>query len=376
MKIKDLSKRDVFLDLVKVIAIFLVIANHCVDNVTAAQRSEPWYNLWGSFYNTFSRPSIPLFVMVSGILLMPVKMKMGEFYTKKISRLIIPFLFWSVLYNLFPWFTGLLNLDPSVINIFFKWVEPTQELMPALKNIAMIPFTFTYFDVQMWYVYMLIGLYLYIPIFSAWVEKSTKNEQRIFLGIWFISMFIPYLRNYLVNNLWGVCSWNEFGMFYYFAGFSGYLLLGYHLVKHPLQISNRSRYLLATLSFVIGYLVTFVGFKNITAIPGQSEAMVELFFTFCSPNAALMSFGLFIALQNIEFKGGRMSQLIVKVSEASFGIWMCHYLFVGPVYLLVHKLPFHVLVNTLITNIITIILSFLLVVLIRKTGKFGRKIIG
>ena len=376
MKIKDLSKRDVFLDLVKVIAIFLVIANHCVDNVTAAQRSEPWYNLWGSFYNTFSRPSIPLFVMVSGILLMPVKLKMGEFYTKKISRLIIPFLFWSILYNLFPWLTGLLNLDPSVINIFFKWVEPTQELMPALKNIAMIPFTFTYFDVQMWYVYMLIGLYLYIPIFSAWVEKSTKNEQRIFLGIWFISMFIPYLRNYLVNNLWGVCSWNEFGMFYYFAGFSGYLLLGYHLVKHPLQISNRSRYLLATLSFVIGYLVTFVGFKNITAIPGQSEAMVELFFTFCSPNAALMSFGLFIALQNIEFKGGRMSQLIVKVSEASFGIWMCHYLFVGPVYLLVHKLPFHVLVNTLITNIITIILSFLLVVLIRKTGKFGRKIIG
>ena len=376
MKIKDLSKRDVFLDLVKVIAIFLVIANHCVDNVTAAQRSEPWYNLWGSFYNTFSRPSIPLFVMVSGILLMPVKMKMGEFYTKKISRLIIPFLFWSILYNLFPWLTGLLNLDPSVINIFFKWVEPTQELMPALKNIAMIPFTFTYFDVQMWYVYMLIGLYLYIPIFSAWVEKSTKNEQRIFLGIWFISMFIPYLRNYLVNNLWGVCSWNEFGMFYYFAGFSGYLLLGYHLVKHPLQISNRSRYLLATLSFVIGYLVTFVGFKNITAIPGQSEAMVELFFTFCSPNAALMSFGLFIALQNIEFKGGRMSQLIVKVSEATFGIWMCHYLFVGPVYLLVHKLPFHVLVNTLITNIITIILSFLLVVLIRKTGKFGRKIIG
>ena len=376
MKIKDLSKRDVFLDLVKVIAIFLVIANHCVDNVTAAQRSEPWYNLWGSFYNTFSRPSIPLFVMVSGILLMPVKMKMGEFYTKKISRLIIPFLFWSILYNLFPWLTGLLNLDPSVINIFFKWVEPTQELMPALKNIAMIPFTFTYFDVQMWYVYMLIGLYLYIPIFSAWVEKSTKNEQRIFLGIWFISMFIPYLRNYLVNNLWGVCSWNEFGMFYYFAGFSGYLLLGYHLVKHPLQISNKSRYLLATLSFVIGYLVTFVGFKNITAIPGQSEAMVELFFTFCSPNAALMSFGLFIALQNIEFKGGRMSQLIVKVSEATFGIWMCHYLFVGPVYLLVHKLPFHVLVNTLITNIITITLSFLLVVLIRKTGKFGRKIIG
>ncbi len=376
MQINNLNKRVVFLDLLKVIAIFLVIANHCVDNVTPAERAEPWYNMWGSIYNSFTRPAIPLFVMVTGILLMPVTMKMGEFYKKKISRLIIPFLFWSVLYNLFPWITGLLNTDASVINVFFKWVEPTQALSPALGNIAMVPFNFSFFAVQMWYVYMLIGLYLYLPIFSAWVEKSTKNEQRIFLAIWGVSLFIPYLRNYLINNLWGVCSWNEFGMFYYFAGFSGYMLLGYHLMKYPLELKGWRRPVLALSSLAIGYMVTFLGFKELSGVPNQSEALVELFFTFCSPNVALMTFGVFIGLQNIKFTNTKINKAIVKVSMATFGIWMCHYLFVGPVYLLANKLPFHTLINLLVSTTFTVILSYFLVELVKKAGRFGKAIMG
>ncbi|WP_337376997.1 acyltransferase [Prevotellamassilia timonensis] len=116
MKEKVSTQRIVFLDLIKVIAIFLMVANHCVDNVTPMERAEPWYNLWGSVYNSFTRPAIPLFVMVTGILLLPTRMAMGEFYKKKISRLVTPFLVWSVLYNLFPWFTGVMGCEPSSIN--------------------------------------------------------------------------------------------------------------------------------------------------------------------------------------------------------------------------------------------------------------------
>lgn len=376
MKSTDSTKRIIFLDLLKVIAIFLVIANHCVDNVTPAERSEPWYNMWGSIYNSFTRPAVPLFVMVTGILLMPVTIKMNEFYKKRISKLIIPFIVWSVFYNLFPWITGQLNLSSSIINIFFKWVDPSQELIPALENVALIPFTFSYYAVQMWYVYMLIGLYLYLPIFSAWVEKSTIKEQRIFLGIWAVSLFIPYLRNYVSGNLWGACSWNEFGLLYYFSGFSGYLLLGYYLMKHPLQMSNIRRYALAFICFTVGYLITFIGFKTLSGVPNQTESLVELFFTFCSPNVALMTFGIFIALQKVKFNNEVINRALIKVSMTTFGIWMCHYLFVGPVYLLVKELPFHTLINLLISNTITIILSFLLVVAVKKTGRFGKWIMG
>ena len=376
MKTETLKKRLVYLDILKIIGIFLMVANHCVDNVTPLERAEPWYNLWGSVYNSFTRPAIPLFMMVTGILLLPTKMEMGAFYKKKISRVIIPFLFWSVLYNLFPWLTGVINCAPETINLFFKWVDPSQSFCDALNNVLMIPFNFSRFAIQMWYVYLLIGIYLYIPIFSAWVEKADKHSQRIFLGIWAVSLFIPYLRNYLSANVFGECSWNEFGLFYYFAGFSGYLLLGHHLVKYPLNLSKAKKYSLALITFAIGYAITLIGFKNATAVVGQSDAMVELFFTFCSPNVALMSFAIFIVCQDVTIRNEKISRLITQFSICTFGIWMCHYFFVGPVYLMVRGLDAPVLLKVFMENILVLAISFAVVYCIRSMGSFGKKIMG
>ena len=370
------KQRIIYLDFLKVIAIFLMVANHCVDNVTPAERALPWYNLWGSVYNSFTRPAIPLFMMVTGILLLPTKMDMGSFYKKRLSRVLIPFLVWSVLYNLFPWFTGLLNCDPETIHVFFKWADTSQAFGDALRNILMIPFNFSAFAVQMWYVYLLIGIYLYIPVFSAWVEKSDKRSQRIFLAIWAVSLFVPYLRNYLTENLFGECSWNEFGLFYYFAGFSGYMLLGYHLVKYPLQMSKVSKYALAAIAFAIGYAVTLIGFKNATAVEGQSEAMVELFFTFCSPNVALMTFAIFLIAKDLRFENKRINRFISQFSICTFGIWMCHYFFVGPVFLLFKSCEMPVLLKVFFENILVLLASFALVYLVRSTGTFGKKIMG
>ena len=370
------KQRIIYLDFLKVIAIFLMVANHCVDNVTPAERALPWYNLWGSVYNSFTRPAIPLFMMVTGILLLPTKMDMGSFYKKRLSRVLIPFLVWSVLYNLFPWFTGLLNCDPETIHVFFKWADTSQAFGDALRNILMIPFNFSAFAVQMWYVYLLIGIYLYIPVFSAWVEKSDKRSQRIFLAIWAVSLFVPYLRNYLTENLFGECSWNEFGLFYYFAGFSGYMLLGYHLVKYPLQMSKVSKYALAAIAFAIGYAVTLIGFKNATAVEGQSEAMVELFFTFCSPNVALMTFAIFLIAKDLRFENKRVNRFISQFSICTFGIWMCHYFFVGPVFLLFKSCEMPVLLKVFFENILVLFASFALVYLVRSTGTFGKKIMG
>lgn len=370
------KQRIIYLDFLKVIAIFLMVANHCVDNVTPAERALPWYNLWGSVYNSFTRPAIPLFMMVTGILLLPTKMDMGSFYKKRLSRVLIPFLVWSVLYNLFPWFTGLLNCDPETIHVFFKWADTTQAFGDAMRNILMIPFNFSAFAVQMWYVYLLIGIYLYIPVFSAWVEKSDKRSQRIFLAIWAVSLFVPYLRNYLTENLFGECSWNEFGLFYYFAGFSGYMLLGYHLVKYPLQMSKVSKYALPAIAFAIGYAVTLIGFKNATAVEGQSEAMVELFFTYCSPNVALMTFAVFLIAKDLRFENKRVNRFISQFSICTFGIWMCHYFFVGPVFLLFKSCEMPVLLKVFLENILVLLASFALVYLVRSTGTFGKKIMG
>lgn len=370
------EKRIVWLDIVKFIAIFMMIAVHCTDNVTPAERSEPWYNLWGSFYGSLMRPAIPLFVMVTGALLLPVKQDIQTFYTRRLTRLIIPFLIWSVLYNLFPWITGIAGLPADVINDFFVWAEPDQSFTGSLHNILMIPFNFSMLAVQMWYVYLLIGLYLYMPIFSAWVRQATVKEQRLFLAFWFVSLFIPYLREYLSKDLWGTCSWNEFGLLYYFAGFNGYLLLGHYVINNHIDISPTRLAAIGIPSFVTGFCITFLGFKTVTATPGQPAELVELFFTYCTPNVLMMTLPIFIAAKKIKIRSIAAKHFFKNISACTFGIWMSHYLFLGPCYMLVESLPLHTMVKMIICTILLLSVSWAFVYIVKKTGKTGQWIMG
>ena len=370
------NKRIIWLDFVKFIAISMMIAVHCTDNVTPTERSEAWYNLWGSFYGSFMRPAIPLFVMVTGALLLPVKENISTFYTKRLTRLVIPFIVWSVLFNLFPWITGLLGLSPTIINDFFAWAEPDQSFSGALHNILMIPFNFSMLAVQMWYVYLLIGLYLYMPFFSAWVKQASVKEQKIFLTLWFISLFIPYLREYLTKDLWGTCSWNEFGLLYYFAGFNGYLLLGYYIKNNDINFSWGKLAVIGIPSFIIGYCITFLGFKSITAIPGQPAELVELFFTYCSPNVLLMTLPIFLVIKKNHFKSVTIRRFAINISTCTLGIWMSHYLFLGPCYMLVEFLPLHTMLKMIVCTILLLSITWGFVYVIRKSGKIGKWIMG
>lgn len=370
------DKRIVWLDFVKFIAIFMMIAVHCTDNVTPAERSEPWYNLWGSFYGSFMRPAIPLFVMVTGALLLPVRQNISAFYKKRLTRLVVPFIIWSVLYNLFPWITGLLGLSPTVINDFFAWAEPDQSFSGALHNILMIPFNFSMLAVQMWYVYLFIGLYLYMPIFSAWIKQASIKEQQVFLFLWFISLFIPYLREYLTKDLWGTCSWNEFGLLYYFAGFNGYLLLGYYIVNNDINFSWSKLAIVGVPTFVVGYCITFFGFKSVTAVPGQPAELVELFFTYCSPNVLMMTLPVFLVVRKIQFSSVIIRRFSVSISTCTFGIWMSHYLFLGPCYMLVESLPLHTMVKMIVCTILLLSVTWGFVYIVRKSGKIGKWIMG
>ncbi len=370
------TKRKSWIDLLKVIAVFMMIAVHCTDNVTPAERSETWYNLWGSIYGSLMRPAIPLFVMVTGVLLLPIKMEITTFYRKRLMRLVVPFLVWSLLYNLFPWFTGIFGFEPSTINDFFAWVAPSQELGDALHHIAMIPLTFSYFAVQMWYVFALIGIYLYMPFFSAWVKNASLKEQHIFLGLWFVSLFIPYLRQYVVADLWGVCSWNEFGMLYSFAGFNGYLLLGYYLTQNPIKWGWSKMILTFTPMFAIGYLVTLFGFKSITATPGASVSMVELFFTYCSPNVLFMTLPIFVFVQRIKITSPRVKTILKSLSVCTFGIWMSHYLFLGPIYMFMESIPLHTMLRMIICSFLLLFVTWAFVAAVLKIKTIGKWIMG
>lgn len=296
-KLPAKQPRIVWLDVLRLCAIFMVICIHCSDpfNVSPEARSNPEFNLWGGIYGSFLRPCVPLFVMITGILLLPVKMSFEDFYKKRLLRIAVPFLLWSVLYNLFPWLTGVLGLPQSTMSDVFAYapIDASQSFSDAIKNIALIPFQFNVYTVPMWYLYMLIGLYLYMPFFSFWVEQATVRQKRFFDVLVFFS-FLTLCLFFFSPNLLGVSAWNTFGTLYYFAGFNGYLLLGNYLVNDVQEWKWFKTIILSLPVFAIGYIATYIGFKTMTANPECSEQEMELFFLYCSPNVALMTLAFFL----------------------------------------------------------------------------------
>ena len=216
------DSRVVWLDVVRLIAMFTVVCCHCTDPFNFYPGTAPNIEdikFWGAVYGAVLRPCVPLFVMITGALLLPVRGDASVFYKKRIPRVFFPFLIWSVIYNLFPWITGLLGVEPRVILDFFPYSGEEvmrQSLAVSMGYIAELPFNFSILDVHMWYIYLLIGLYLYLPIFSAWVEKASEKAKLWFLAVWGVTLLIPYYNEFVAQYLWGTCSWNSFGMLYYF----------------------------------------------------------------------------------------------------------------------------------------------------------------
>lgn len=363
------SNRIVWADLLRLIAIVMVISIHCSDpfNVSPEARSNPEYNLWGSIYGSFLRPCVPLFVMLTGMLLLPVKQEIGEFYHKRMLRVIIPFVIWSLLYNLFPWFTGILGLNSSVLSVMFPYAgeNPSQSFGSCLHNILMIPFNFNTYTVPLWYIYMLIGLYLYLPFFSVWVKQATKKQVKIFLSIWVLTLFLPYCQEFITSNIGGVCAWNDFGILYYFSGFSGYLFLGYYL-KDKIHLSGKATIALSLVCLVIGYAVTYYGFRYMTAQQGITERQLELFFLYCSPNVLLMTIAWYLLIQKIEIKSGVIISALANITKCGLGIYMIHYFIVGIGYLVIDRIGVPVSMRIPATALFVFAVSWAVVSLLYK----------
>lgn len=334
------TQRLYWVDVLRLVAMLMVIAAHCVDIYNATPQDDPMNSFWGVFIGSLMRPSVPLFAMMTGLLLLPVKESAKEFYLKRIPRVAIPMLIWSAVYYLIPWLTGVAGLDKSVITTLFPFeFSPSQEAGDALKNIGLIPFTFNGYTTHMWYLYMLIGLYLLMPFFSAWVEKRDSTMTNTYLLLWLCSLTLPYLKQLIAPNLFGECAWNEFGTFYYFAGFAGYLLLG-HILARRHHMPLRRIIAMGVMLYISGYIITYTGYASMAVQYSYEEApeLLELFWQFCSPNVVLMALGIFLVVQRINITSPRLQSLLAATTRCSFGTYLMHYIFIGPVILLLTPL--------------------------------------
>jgi surface polysaccharide O-acyltransferase-like enzyme len=352
------QKRIIWLDVLRLVALLMVIAGHSVDMYNATPQDDPMNGFWGAFIGSLMRPSVPLFAMMTGLLLLPVRESAGDFYRRRIPRVLVPMVIWSAIYYLVPWLTGVLGMDLSVVSILYPFeFSPSQDFGDALHNIAMIPFAFNGYTTHMWYIYMLIGLYLIMPFFSAWIEKNDRTLVRTFIIMWCCSLMLPYLSQILSPDLFGRCAWNEFGTFYYFAGFAGYLLLG-HLLGKGNPLPSRKIIAMGAMLYFAGYIITYTGFSSMIVQYSyeQEPELIELFWQFCSSNVALMAIGMFLAAQRVKIHSERVQRALANITKCGFGIYLMHYILLGPIILLLLPLG----LPTPVCVIATVILVFLL----------------
>ncbi len=330
MGAKD-EKREIWLDWLRVTACFLVMATHSC---------EPFYlggegsliltkadAIWVSILNVIPRAAIALFIFTSSYLQFPLHYPAGEFFKRRAKRILVPFLFWSIVYAL-------------------VWGEPVQNFKDLLLN-------FNYAAGHLWFVYMLIGVYLIMPLLSPWAEKVGKRELQIYLAIWLFTTLIPLIRQWVggpapviygpsgIPNaakypLWGEASWNTYGTFYYLSGFIGYLLLGLYFRKFVGKLSWATTLGVAIPAFFIGFMICHSGFlSRVMADAGgvfPVEGPVGLAALWEGPwlndtfGVGLMTLGWILVFRKIETGGRFYERVLLPVSKASYGMYLCHLL--------------------------------------------------
>jgi len=91
-----------WIDNLRVLATISVIFLHVSASVTAKFGSISFIT-WtiGNIYNSSVRFCVPIFVMITGALLLPKDYEISDFLKKKFIRVVLPFVFWGIIYLLF-----------------------------------------------------------------------------------------------------------------------------------------------------------------------------------------------------------------------------------------------------------------------------------
>lgn len=320
MQLKEFNpgERVVFLDYLRVIACFMVIMVHScefffIDGDSIGIRSVS-DGFWVSVIDSALRSSVPLFVMASSYLLLPLRGSSESFLKRRFVRVFVPFAVWSLLYAILPW----------------SWGEST--FTDVQNNLLRLLWNFNAASGHLWFIYMLIGLYLFMPVLSPWLKSVSRRGEQLFLLVWFITTFWHYGKLF-VGDVYGECYWNEFHAFWYFSGFIGYLVLA-HYIRTYIDWSLKKSLLVGGSLFVIGYLFTSIIYYHRTFTAEQLQEL-ELSWRFCSFNVVLMTFGAFVIIKKISCRKQGLYGMVKEISRLSYGIYLMHIFLLGFSYKLI-----------------------------------------
>ena len=373
---------ETWLDVVRFVAMFFVVVSHAGDTFNMnAPAGDTYFELMGHIWGSLARFCVPVFAMMTGYLLLPVRQDWGPFVKKRVGRVTGPFLFWSVIYCLLPFFVGLFGGDLQTLKNVVPFTDATAcDGAMALTYLKRIPLSFCMMTTHLWYVYMLIGLYLVLPVFSPWYARTTVRERHAFVALWICSLMLPYLRVWMKDGwVLGECAWNDCGLLYPFAGFLGYAVLGSVLGRMK-ALSWGKTLALALPLFAAGYVVTFLGYHHVMQVTGgdyeHHANEIELYWQFLSPNVAAMSAAVFLLGKKATYVPAWLATALKDINICGFGIYCVHYAIIGLIYHIVLKrLGVPVTIQLPVLSALAYLTTWGVVHALRKVSIFRGKIV-
>lgn len=345
-----IAKRHYGLDILRVLACYMVMQIHTGEfyyignNGAVINSADAQIVGW---FNSLFRTCVPLFVMLSGYFLFPIT-DTRAFFKKRMSRVAIPFILWCVVYAFYYYFKGQADLETTLINV------------------SKIAVNYGVDVGHLWFVYMLLGIYLFAPLISAWIQTCTRRNMEFYLLLWSITLAVPYIH-LIFPAVWGECYWNHTPMVYYFSGFLGYVILANYIKRFHLQ-PRVWNYYLGTILIIAGYAITAFGFLYLLPIE-KHTATLELTWGFETINVAMMTAGIFLVLKNVSIENNSSPavRLLADISAKSYGVYLAHIIVLNAVFVWLNpyfqsaaiKLPLIAFTTFVITNVIMKLLSYL-----------------
>lgn len=297
------KSRNISFDLLRIIAAFSVVVLHvCSKYIDLCPVGTMDFNA-ANFYNSINRFGVPIFVMISGaIFLNPQKqVDTKRLWLHNIFRIFIVYLVWGFLYYLYQ------CIHDWNFNLW------TAGIVRTVKGIV-------YGSDHLWFLPMIIGLYMLVPILRSWLGKATKQNVEYFLVLFFVFQIAKTTVEILLGSSL-VTRITELFKIVELTGYLGYFVLGYYLTNY--EVSKKIRYavyLSVPADIALNYLVSWK-FSNIIGYyhPGVYDCFG--IFTFAEVIAIFMVIINVVSEKKIPTG---LSKFIKNVSSDTFGIYLGH----------------------------------------------------
>lgn len=308
MSRKVLSKRYFWADGVRATAIFLIVYVHQLSLLPPLTRGDLW--IWVP--NLFALLGVPLFVMLSGALLLPKKEKLLPFLKKRTVAVLLPWVFWVTIYFLLEAYSMSGSYSFSeLLRLFYR----------------------TFFS-RFWFLPLIFGLYLLTPLLRVFVQNAGRQVLLYAVSLWFLGIVVLPTLNFFYQPSFTPNN----SMFYYVLQYTGLFALG-HLLLNT-NLIKKSNFFWVTLflgSVIATYLAVYL------TMGGKSIEKALFFSQIFSPTVVFGVLAAFMLLHNFYQNHVPKNKTIKKVffltSQAALGIYLVHELAQGFLVTFLPKVP-------------------------------------